>query len=256
MPVPIRFGVKVIPARDYAEKICALLIESSHFGTPGPGKRQDGRVREAVLKGVHELAEAALAGASPDTRRPSSEQEVVTLRGPRATTSASALAETKKLYDFAPDAALSLTFFGETHHYLPDERRVADYMDAIGGRVEDPTLVVFERGMTYTTNKIPCHYVREESLTTSANATGDYKYVYHDNWGMGLTVVQRSMVVAGYVALSLAAGSQDVKERVVIFFGDNHDDILTTHFPYVVRHATAWMEHRKRTCLLIGTQGG
>lgn len=105
-----------------------------------------------------------------------------------------------------------------------------------------PTMVVFERGMAYPSPRITGHIARETNLTT-ANA-GDF--------GLGLSPSQRSMVVAGYLVLCLAGGDQNNIDKVILFYGEEHRDIILNYFEYFAAHTQAdYLKKRIRTLLMI-----
>lgn len=242
---------KVIPAQEsYAKPLCDLLIRENYFGNPGRGDRQDKTVRGAIMKLIHESI-----AKPPLVQGKAIEPEVVTLRGPRNVQSLSVIEKLKKIYGSMSDGGISVTFLGETHNDTNDQKRVEDYMSALkNGTLQLPTLTVFERGLTYDTASLSeGYYVRENDLTTSSNAPlGVVSPLYPGNWGFALSIDQRSMVVAGYIALSLAAElDQSKQERVMIFFGSEHADLVTKHLEYFYRHVANWIEVRKRVDLIV-----
>jgi hypothetical protein len=156
------------------------------------------------------------------------------------------------------DGDISTVFFGETHNDATDQARVTAYMNALDEDLTQPTLTVFERGLLYPTGALTGHYVREEDLTTSSNAPlGVVVSSHPGNWGFALSINQRSMVTAGYIALSIAdEANQAAKERIVIFFGAEHSNLVTVYLEYLYQHVVPWVKPRKRIDLIIcSTQG-
>jgi hypothetical protein len=173
------------------------------------------------------------------------------------------LAAIKKVHDSQYAGYISLIVVGETHEKCPvDIQRTNDLIAQIGAQGGlTPTFLIYERGMNYAQPQGVAAIAQETNLTT----------VLAGNFGLGLSAVQRSMVVAGYIFLCLAGGEQfetvppavqnqpppqpqPVIDKVILFYGENHKDILDC-FEYFARHSTAnWLQNRPRQLVLIKSQ--
>ncbi len=138
----------------------------------------------------------------------------------------SSLKDVKDLFNKQGPTTSSLVFLGETHTNADDHSRALEFIAEIDAGNLTPNVVVFERGLDYP-NPVGVNIVRESNLTTTQS--GDF--------GLGLTYKQRSMVVGGYLALIVANGSQLDSNKILIFFGANHSDILTK-FEYFAIHTS------------------
>lgn len=95
-------------------------------------------------------------------------------------------------------------------------------------------MVFLERGMIYP--KVP-NEVREEAILKD-----------------GFKIKQRSALVAAYLFLCVAGGDQTGDDRIIIFFGAEHADVLTA-FEHLVLKSTQvpWVRKRKRNYCNIPT---
>ena len=179
------------------------------------------------------------------------------------------VAQIQALFNGGPANSVSIVFCGESHLYQQqtrpvrsarlsgralgedqrtwdksdqDRQRAAGLLQTMGGVVYPaPDLVVIERGMEFDLPEIPAT-AREENLTgTLTNPQAGY----------ALFPGQRSFMAAGYIFLCVAGGDQNHHDRVVVFFGEHHQDIIT-HFEYFARHSSAdWVQKRPRRYLII-----
>jgi hypothetical protein len=63
-----------------------------------------------------------------------------------------------------------------------------------------------------------------------------------------------SLLVAGYVYLCIAGGAQNAIDKVLLVYGAEHAEIMSS-FEYFVQHTTAtWLKKRPRTEMLIPSQ--
>jgi hypothetical protein len=98
--------------------------------------------------------------------------------------------------------------------------------------------------MGYTAPTVPSTS-REDNLTAPAKNPAA---------GQGLNADQRSFAVAGYMFLCIAGGDQNHHDRIIVFFGERHIDILDD-LEYFVRHSSAdWVQKRPRSYLIIPSQ--
>jgi hypothetical protein len=200
----------------------------------GAGKGTDKAVRKAILDTLTSASPVAIN--APQGLDVDPEKEV----GSSPHTS-HVVSDVEKIYRGLGESSISLVVCGEDHTDERDHARAEFLIGAIAGGTIAPSIVLFERGMTYTTNGLACHLVRETNLTTAP--AGDF--------GLGLSKSQRSMVVAGYMLLCVAGGDQSTIDRFFLFYGENHMDILT-HFEYFVRHTSAtWVQRRPRNLFQI-----
>lgn len=194
----------VVNQRQYAEILYKCL---SGLGITGlSADARNGVVREAVLRAMNELVTPVYVSKYAD------ENEIV-VAGSRFP---DALFAIKQSHASLDDGSISISFVGENHNLISDKDRAQKLISQIFEEIGKPYLVVFERGLTYSVADSPVEVAREENLTTVTNV----------DFGMALTCEQRSMVIAGYIVACLASGSQDTKDKVVIFYGENHCDIL------------------------------
>lgn len=165
-----------------------------------------------------------------------------------------ALAATTALLGHQAAGSISLVLVAESHTNVADGARAHTFLDATSQGTLLPSLVVYERGLraplasggrAYPNAGSAAHPV---PLVDEANLG----QVAAANFGLNnLKPADRSAVVAGYLVLCLAGGDQQAIDRVVLFFGAEHGDILTD-FDYIARHTTAaHLIKRPRTFLTI-----
>jgi hypothetical protein len=207
----------------------------------GAGIGTDKGVRKAVIKTIEDLkpAEQVVPGNPVDAEK--------TVIGSYKTNNV--LSAVRKIYNRQGAGSISITLLGETHNNPTDTARANALIAQMAAGNITPTFLIQERGMTYAwPNPYGGAIAREENLTT----------VPGGNFGLGLTSAQRSMVVAGYIFLCLAGGPQvqtpppvtDVIDKVFLFYGENHKDILD-QFEYFARHSTAnWVQNRARNLVV------
>lgn len=234
---------------EYAQAVCAALLDQNYFAAPGAGGRQDSMVSSAVMRAISGILR------QPSGVRRAEVAPQVTNAGPLA--SPAFQQRLKTIYAAAAANEIDVAFLGETHRLPSDQRRVNDWIAAVAsGTVATPTMVIRERGMDdYKTGGLGCPVVREGSLTTSSNPPNQYLTQYGGDWGFGLSVDQRSMVVAGYLAMCLGGSPQTERERVVILFGERHSAIVTQYLEYFIRHTASWVANRPRNYLVVSSTG-
>jgi hypothetical protein len=184
----------------------------------------DKQVSAAVLKSVNDMITGALNIPTGNDKAPDA-------RDGRANTS---IATVQTVYTAQQATSTSLVLLGEAHNNQQDHQRAESYIAAMNTvpPTLTPTLVVFERALNYPA---PGHVpvVRESNLTQALSGGGRVDF------GEELSRVQRSMVVGGYLALCVASGNQHDINRVMLFYGANHNDILT-YFDYFARHTAGY----------------
>jgi hypothetical protein len=240
-----------MPQRRYAD----VLAENGAFGT---------EVRANALKAIEQLIPAATnkpAGTAVEAK--------ITKVHHNSCDLTTSIAETQALYNGGPANGVSIVLCAENHLYQQqtrpvktqklsgknlaekqrdwdksdlDRQRATGLLLTTGGvAYPAPDLVVFERGMQYTAPTVPAT-AREDNLTAPTINPGA---------GQGLRGAERSFVIAGYVFLCVAGGNQTHHDRVMIFFGENHTDIVE-HFEYLARHSSAdWVQRRPRHFLIV-----
>jgi hypothetical protein len=216
--------MKLIHTGEYAR-----LLYDNHAGT---GKRAD--VSGAILKAIQALLK------TPEHVPTAAEREPVVID--QKADAEDVLKRMRSLSERQPPGSLLLTVVGETHRNDYDSERARTLIGAITDDEPSASLIVFERGMTYPHPASDAPVVTEESLTSHQGI----------NFGLGLHIEQRSMVVAGYLVVCLASGDQRSADRVVLFYGERHADILSQYFDYFARHTSAsHLLRRERTFLLV-----
>ena len=205
----------------------------------GAAPAVDSNVLSGAIKTIEKLCTSATNKALPPARDAAS----TTCSSPK---SDKVIEEVSKLYGAQVAPSISLTLVGETHRNDVDEARANSLIQEV---VKDrllPTVIVLERGLEYQVGGVSCQITREKSLTTILQNGAEVDF------GLTLSAKQRSIVVAAYIYLCLASGNQNTADKVLIFFGENHSDILTSHFEYFVRHTTStWMQNRPRSLMMV-----
>jgi hypothetical protein len=226
--------MKFVPATEYAAAVCEELTKQRAWAQL---PTDDKYVMRAVMEVLRTVATTRGEATVDPTK--------ITLRPVRP----AECAKVAKAMRDAPreSGAITITLVGETHRRTPDEERARQLLRLLES---DPGLkqglIIVERGMTYDMGDQL--YVREETMTSSANAPIELRAMYQGVWGMALTAAQRSIVVAGYVLFCIGKGQRTDVDRVAIFFGENHKDILATHIEYLIRHAgLSGIANRPRT---------
>jgi len=203
--------MQIIPALTYAQSLYDA----------GAPKATDKDVSAAVMSALSQLMPSA-------TNKPTGgEIEPVNIKQPA--NADKALAASQSLYAKQAAGSISLTLLGEDHTDAQDAARANKFISAINAGSLTPSIIVYERGMTYPTPSTSVHIVRESNLTTISGAR---------DFGLGLSRAQRSMVVAGYLVLLVGGGSQADINKILLFFGANHNDILK-YFGYFAQHSPA-----------------
>ncbi|MEN5434442.1 hypothetical protein ABE545_12420 [Sphingobacterium faecium] len=182
----------------------------------------DKQVTRAVFETINELVDAA-------TNKPGGADLPATVTDNPARTTP---AKVQSLFAAQQATSTSIVLLGESHVDEPDRQRAENYLAAMNATPPtlSPTLVVFERGLRYNApDDIPL--VRESNLTT-VNSNGNMI-----DFGMQLSKTQRSMIVAGYLAVCVGSGNQQDINRIILFYGANHNDIYK-YFDYFARHTS------------------
>lgn len=192
-----------------------------------------GNVRTAVIATINELVE-------PTSPLQFLEKNKTTLKNSNYKHT---LFNIKKNHAALTPGAISISFIGEDHSLSADKDRAEELLNNITID-DDHFLLAFERGLTYSTSNMPVLTVREENITRAFN----------NNFGLDLNAEQRSLVMAGYITACLASGDQQTKDKVLIFFGENHHDILE-HIEYFAKNLQGQaLLGRLRGQLLIRSQ--
>jgi len=200
--------MQVVPASTYAKSLYDAKV----------GLGTDKAVSAAVLSALSQLMPEA-------TNKPHGPAiDPINIRQPA--NADKALAATESLYAKQAAGSISLTLLGEDHTNAQDAARARKFIAAINASTLTPSLLVFERGMQYAVPAVSVIIVRESNLTT----------VNGGDFGMGLSAAQRSMVVAGYLALLAGGGNQNDINKMLLFYGANHTDILK-YFGYFAQHS-------------------
>ncbi|WP_316803598.1 hypothetical protein [Pedobacter nototheniae] len=210
--------MKLISQGAYAQELFNNKVVN--LGQPATDKQ----VSAAVLKSVNDLIEGA-------TNIPKgADLPANATNNPANTTPATV----QQLFTAQKATSTSIVLLGESHTNAADHKRAEDYIAAMNSNPPTlkPGLVVFERALTYNAPK-DISIVRESNLTTAKSNGGMVDF------GIELSKAQRSMVVAGYLVLYVASGNQQDINRIVMFYGANHNDIYS-YFDYFARHTGAY----------------
>jgi hypothetical protein len=198
-----------LPQTEYANELYSLYMSAYKPAPSGPGN-----FMSLVLQVI-----ADLRHKYPATNVPTGNDIASTSVNSPANTTAANL---QTFLNGCGTPSTNVILLGETHGNAADTARANAALAAISAPVPTLTvnLVVFERGMvgTYASpTAAGVNVAREENLTQpNANA----------NFWQGLSIAQRSIAVAGYLAACVSAGAQNTKNNILLFFGANHDDIL------------------------------
>jgi len=195
--------------------------------TNGDCKTTDGQVSSAVMRAMTDLI-----ALNPPTNESTGPDVNPVNTQSRANTTA---ANVQTFFTSKPAGSTSVVLLGETHTDPTDQARAQAFIAAISAAnpTLTPTMVVYERGLTYpaTAGIAP---IRETNLTSTPTC-----YLDRNDFGMGLSPAQRSMVIAGYITLCSACGNQLDTDRILLLFGARHSDILT-YCDYFARHGGAF----------------
>lgn len=234
----------VINTATYGSTVWKHLEKSgAKFGQPIAQKA----MRDAVLATIEELMPTR-------TNQPTGADVAKTT--PHSGTATKALADIKKLYTGQGNGSISLTLVGEAHNNANDVQRGQDIIAAVGTGNPASTLMLYERYLNSgevnptTGNNGPYPWpggayagrnVSELSLSYASGARF---------FGDQLNVEGRSALVAGYLVLTTAGGDQAQIDKVLIFFGAEHSDILEKYEQYAKLYAP-WLLKRARTYFII-----
>lgn len=217
--------MNIIASQTFADKLM------SYQGFSG----KDGDLSSAIMRTINDLLTGATnVPAGNDVDATSVDQKAAT---------ASVQSALQSLYNRQGAGSISIAIVGEDHSNATDQNRATTLIAAAQNGTINPTVLAFERGMTYGVGGLGQPIVRESNLTQPAT---------NPNAWQGLSAAQRSRVVAGYLALILAGGDQNSIDRVLVFFGANHFDIVQNDFDYFARHSdAAYLLKRARTFMTI-----
>jgi hypothetical protein len=189
-------------------------------------KNRIGSTTDRVAKrGVIKTIEQLLPSLEHDTDLHLSETTSIIEKACPHTSTADIIADIQAMQTAQAPGSISITLIGVNYRSVEDHARAHAIISAIRADNLHPTLMVFERDLAYGSAQIACPMIHEESLTTSREG----------NFGRGLTRTQRSIIVAGYVQLCLAAGDQAGIDHVMLFFDANQAGILS-EFKYLLEH--------------------
>jgi hypothetical protein len=136
-----------------------------------------------------------------------------------------------------------VTLHGETHTvndhkgqpqpFMPDNARGNGLVQSFVAANENPELVLVERGFgnKFALGGLTSVKVREEDIVSP----------------IVLGIAARSNFMAGFIFLCLAGGDQAASDRVLIFAGGEHADIMSGIEYFVQRSSAAWMTRRGRS---------
>ncbi|WP_116137466.1 hypothetical protein [Trinickia diaoshuihuensis] len=211
-----------LPQAEYATALYSLYTSAYKPNPSGPGN-----FMSLVLQTV-----AGLTQKYPATNKPTGDDIASTsVTSPAGTTAANL----QTFLNGSGTPSTNVIMLGETHGNAADTARGNAAIAAISAAAPalSVNMVVFERGMSGTyaaPTAAGVNVVREENLT-QPNA--------NPNFWQGLSVAQRSIAVAGYLAACVAAGAQNTKNSILLLFGANHNDILSA-FEQAVRQSGSY----------------
>lgn len=218
------------------ELVYATALEKNRIGAT-----TDRVALRGMIKTIDQLAphDAVVPEPPPATEKP----EIIAASSP-VIAAPDVINEIRSLHQAQKPGSVSITLVGMNYRSAHDHARAHAIVQAIRADTIRPSLIIFERDLSYEAAKIPCPTIHEEDLTTSREG----------NFGRGLTRGQRCMVVAGYVHLCLAASEQSGMERVLLFF-DTHQSAILSEFAYFVQNTrTPALKSRPVNILTIGSQ--
>ncbi len=191
---------------------------------------------------------------------------------------ANVLARLQQISATQAPGSIFLTLFCEAHRKPNDQARARTLLAQMSNSVPfQPTFSVFERTLKETYNPALAKMAVDELNLTIAAPQEDpdpilqniivadtfqpplrtnisnvaLRAIGSEVWfGEGLTKRQRSMVVAGYILLCLASGDQTHTDKVIVFFGEEHEDILN-HFETLAGTLAPYVQGRTRTFLIV-----
>jgi hypothetical protein len=219
----------------YAAEVYRSLLEEKCFADT-----QGTNTFKALKKKVIDLAAAAGGVAKKDNF--SIEYQQVT---PKNLGSGDAVIDLENKQHI-PDGGLLLTFLGETHNLFADTQRANQYAGAHNNRDTPLTCVVLERGLNYVPPLFAGATIREENLGTTNNLA-------QPQWGLGLDIKTRSMLVAGYLVLYMS--STNNTQHIAVFFGENHWDILS-YIKQIINSSSIALKDRTVQCVLVPSNNG
>jgi hypothetical protein len=226
-------------------------LEAKRYGKPGTGKVgfSDKEVREAVLAAVRTMLPAATNKSIAAAQTPT----MPALAKPAASTVDAITGALQTAFTRAA-GTVTLVVVGESHQArdaedAEDQTRAKALLDKMveHSPLAATTLVVLERDLELRYKPYPSSFAPQSAMEVAL--TEDYDTTLQQ----GLSKLQRSTVIAGYVLLCLAGGDQNTVDTVVLFLGELHADALT-EFEYFAKGATGasgidWVAKRPRMLL-------
>lgn len=119
---------------------------------------------------------------------------------------------------------INIIFLGETHGLASDLARANSYI-ATAHNVLQADLLITERGLPYATTNFNGTVVTENTITTLPGL----------NFSAALNWMQRSAIVAGYMAQCVGEGNSTDNDTILVLFGENHHNICD-YFEYFYTH--------------------
>jgi len=209
----------------FGEKLYALYVKD-------PTKLDATQASSAVLQIIKDLTPTKVSNKATGKNLEASFRQI------QDSSLEAASAAMKELHQNQGIGSISITLVGETHKNEEDTNRGEALVDQIFDKTLVPTYVIVERDLKYQT---PYDKGLLESQLYSVYLGKDFSTAF--------SIKQRSMVIAAYLLLCLAAGDQNTIDKVVLFFGEEHQDIFTYFENYC--QSFDWICKRPRTYLLI-----
>jgi hypothetical protein len=223
-----------------------LEKEGARFGVAIPPKS----MRNAVLAAISELMPAR-------TNEPTGAD--VARITPHNGNANNALTLIRNLYGGQGAGSISLTLLGEAHDNNNDVQRGQAVIAAVDTGNPAPTLTFYERylnnGEQNPTTRLNGPYPWPTAGHYTGRNVSELSLSYASGarfFGDQLNIEGRSMLVAGYLVLSTGGGDQHQTDRVLLFFGSQHADILEKYEQYAKLYAP-WILKRARTYLIINS---
>ena len=152
----------------------------------------------------------------------------------------------KSLFEEQPKGSTSLVLSGHSGTDIVKERTgyLLKIIEAKGLR---PDLIIFERGAPYTVHNEHIPVIRESDLTTWEK--GDF--------GAGMTVAQRDLVVCGYLVLVVGSGNWEDVSRFLLFLDETRHERIFFFFEYFSKNTLAHVRKKFRILFSIcSTENG
>ncbi|MFJ4353481.1 hypothetical protein ACIPZ5_21635 [Pseudomonas sp. NPDC089428] len=217
-----------------------------------PGTQGDGNFDSVVLRAVSDILHTHPATGIPQL---GSDQKSNSVSKPATATAANL----QSLFTGAATPSYNVILLGEAHNSQADIARANGLLAALATHPATLTasMAVFERGMSYKTpssDVIASVFeevvVKPDNVPVSTPATCPRGL---SAFCAGLTASQRSMAVAGYMAACAGAGPQGGKANFLVFFGANHQDILTYFEKFVTQCGVPHMRKLQRNYTFVNS---